>query len=91
MGLIKKADVKAYFAARRASRAVAKEKESKQVNVISSKEEPAVARVTSAEFLRDFCLEHSSLKHSRQVTFAPLVVGSPGSTQVAIAARNLHA
>jgi hypothetical protein len=91
MGLIKKVDVKAYFAARRGLRVAAAEQATKRVKAIASKAKPAPARITSAEFLRDFCLEHTLRQHSNRAAFVPLVAGRAGSPSLATAARNLDA
>jgi hypothetical protein len=60
MGLIKKVDVKAYFAARRGMSVAAALEASKRVRVGFLNAKPTGAGTISAEFLQDFSLEHSS-------------------------------
>jgi hypothetical protein len=86
MALIKKVDVKAYFATRRDLSITTTEAASKRVKIVLARAKPAGARTTSAEFLQDFCLEHSSRGAS-----VPLVAGLTGSAYVQTVRRNLHA
>jgi hypothetical protein len=86
MGLIKKTDVKAYFAERRGLGIAAAEEASKRVRIGLSNAKPAGARRTSAEFLRDFSLEHSS-----QGASIPVVAGRSDRSRVPTVARNLQA
>jgi hypothetical protein len=98
MGLIKKVDVKAYLATRRGLRVPAvadasKQIANKRVKIGFSSAKPASARVTSAEFLQDFCLDHSSPDHSSpqrsaQAAFVPLAAGRPRIPQVVTVIRN---
>lgn len=101
MALIKKVDVKAYFVAGRglgiaAAAEASKQIANKRVKIGLADARPAGARMTSAEFLQDFCLEHSSqlhssLEYSSQVAPVFLVAGRSGSPQVPTVTRNLHA
>jgi hypothetical protein len=71
MGLIKKVDVKAYFAARRGMSVTAALEASKQARGGFSNARPADAGAASAEFHQDFSSEHSS--HSSQNASGPRV------------------
>lgn len=86
MALIKKVDVKAYFAARRGLEIAAAEKANKRVRIGPSNARPADAGSTSAEFLQDFSLEHSSRGAS-----ASLIAGLSDRPRVLPIPRNLPA
>jgi hypothetical protein len=86
MGLVKKVDAKAHFAARRGLGIAAAEEASKRVKIGPQIAKPASAQATSAEFLRDFALEHSS-----RDTPASLIVGLSDRPRVPADPRNLPA